>query len=1215
MARIKEEDLRLNLIINGDETRKKMSELKSTITDTTKKLTDLEKERKKVIKQYGEESVQIKQLDERIDAHRKGIQNLKKNYEEYERRLSITGMTMKELSQHIRNVSAIMRNLVPGTEEWKKYSQELAKCKERMRELKGQAGDVRNAMGGLSKSLTKAAGVIGAAVIVVQKIKKVFSGVFNTIKDFEQANVNLSTILGTNVNAMRDLTNQAMALGATTKYTASEVTGLQTELAKLGFTQGEILQMTSSILNFGTAVGSDLAESAALAGATLRMFDLNASRTEDVMGTLALATNKSALNFSYLQTSMSIVGPVAKTFGFSVKDTVALLGTLANSGFDASSSATATRNIILKLADANGDLAKALGKPVKTFPDLIDGLKTLNAKGVDLATTLELTDKRSVAAFSAFLAGADSASILRDELEDTDGVLQDIADKRMNTLAGSVDSLKSAWERFTLSISNSKGIFKDAIDWVTDLVRAATPEDDEIVDTQKRTADYVASLVGIYGIEEEGVKKIQETIAEDRQKMERELKNAEAALEDASGIIARRRAQARVDYWAQGLAVTQGANKEFSDYLQWTAGTYSNTNSGSGGSGGNGGGGGGKDKHKQAWSLQSDENYLAAKAELTRQFNEGEIKSQEEFEEQLYQIELSALNARLALGKEKGTERRKIEADIQDRIMKHAEKVRKQNEERAKKEAEEKKKIAELEKAYLQVFIAVSDDHEEKAKAQEKAENARYKEELEKYRAKRSELTNYQQIVETLERQHQNNLRKIRLDAMEAERKDLEAQHKINLAAIQERYAYELKSASTKPRDKANMNRDNAHDMAAENVAYLQAQAFSLQRIVSSGTANGNLDGLKLSNQELQKYQLQLLETLRQLKEAQAQLDGLEKKSPGQMLKDMFVGTGNGSFLGVSQSDWDLLFQNIDEGTIGAKDLGTTLTAVGSAAKEGMKIATQAIGTVNAREKKAFDDWSKLNDKKKSDLEKSLAAGLVTQAQYNAEVEQMEADKASREEEMKLTQAKREKTMALIQAAINTALSVTKTIAQFGIPAGIAPAAIAATLGAAQIALIASKPVGYAGGGKVQVKRAQDGRSFRAEVEPEKRGYVGRPTILVGEEGGEYVIPAEGVKNPSLAPILATIESARKQGTLRNLDFGAIYPEGRAAGGRFIQTDQPSQSPVDLSGISSTLSEIQSLLETIRKSPIPAYLPIVGKNGMDKQVKKYNQYRETGKLQ
>lgn len=411
------------------------------------------------------------------------------------------------------------------------------------------------------------------------------------------------------------------------------------------------------------------------------------------------------------------------------------------------------------------------------------------------------------------------------------------------------------------------------------------------------------------------------------------------------------------------------------------------------------------------------------------------------------------------------------------------------------------------------------------------------------------------------------------------------------------------------------MTRENARDSAAENVAYLQAQANSLQRIVSSGTANGNLDGLKLSNQELQKYQLQLLETLTQLKTAQAQLDQVSEKSPGKMLKDIFVGTGDGSLFGVSQSDWELLIQNFNDSTLGAKDLATALNAVGGAAEEGMKIASQAIGVVNAKEKKEFDDWSKQNDTKKKDLEKRLAAGLVTQAQYDAEVEQMEADKNAREEELKLTQAKREKTMALVQAAINTALSVTKTIAQFGIPAGIAPAAIAATLGAAQIALIASKPVGYAEGGQIQVQRAQDGKSFRAKVDPGKRGYVGKPTVLVGEEGGEYVIPADGVNNPSLAPILATIESARKQGTLRSLDFGAIYPTGQAAGGRVGTSEGSSLQGIDISGISGQLSEIHSLLETIRDTPIPAYLPIVGKNGMDKQVKKYNQYRESGKLQ
>ena len=1145
MARIKEEDLRLNLIINGDETRKKMSELKSTITDTTKKLTDLEKERKKVIKQYGEESAQVKQLDARIDAHRKGIKNAKDAYADYERRLKLTGMTMSELSQHARATAAVLRNMQPGTPKWKELNEELRKTRQRMRELQAESGKTGKAMEALSQLKSGAL----AAVATVAGIARVFAGAVGTMKDFEQANVNLSTILGKSVSDIAELTSEAQRLGRTTEYTATEVTGLQTELAKLGFNESQIRTMEEPVLHFATAVGADLPEAAALAGSTLRMFGLSTKDTEDTLATLAIATNKSALSFSFFQDAMSTIGPVANTFGFGVKDTTALLGTLANAGFDASSAATATRNILLKLADANGDLAKALGGPVSTFDDLIDGLRELDEQGIDLAGTLELTDKRSVAAFNSFLRGADSAAILRGELENTDGVLKDIAEQRMNTLDGSLKKLKSAWEGFILSMKKSTGVLKSVVDYLTEIVSWVTPGNAHNKDVEMTVETITAGY---------GTAKGRAYVAEQKQKdLQSQLDRLDADLEKANDRRSKRRIKREKKRIEKELSVYQDA--------------YS--------------------RLKSAADAEDEEPVTTTTGTGNKNYSSGKQSAKEQ----------------KAAAKKAAQEQKKAEQE--------AKKAAQEAAEAAKKAAQEKKELAELEKTYLNVYISVIEDHEEKAKAQEKAEDLRYKEELEKYQKKSSELKNYQQIVETLERQHQNNLRKIRLDAMEAERKDLEAQHKVNLAAIQERFAYELNSQSTRPREKADKKRKNAHDTAAENVAYLQAQAFSLQRIVSSGTANGNLDGLKLSNQELQKYRLQLLETLKQLREAQAQLDGLEKKSPGQMLKDMFVGTGNGSFLGVSQSDWDLLFQNIEEGTLGAKDLGTMLTAVGSAAEEGMKIATQAIGTVNAREKKAFDDWSKLNDKKKSDLEKSLAAGLVTQAQYNAEVEQMEADKAAREEEMKLTQAKREKTMALIQAAINTALSVTKTIAQFGIPAGIAPAAIAAAMGAAQIALIASKPVGYAGGGKVRVKRAQDGRSFRAEVEPEKRGYVGRPTILVGEEGGEYVIPAEGVKNPSLAPILATIESAHKQGTLRNLDFGAIYPEGRAAGGRFIQADQPSQSPVDLSGISSTLSEIQSLLETIRESPIPAYLPIVGKNGMDKQVKKYNQYRATGKLQ
>ena len=162
---------------------------------------------------------------------------------------------------------------------------------------------------------------------------------------------------------------------------------MQIELAKLGFSRKEILQSTEGILKFAQATGSDLPEAAALAGAALRMFGAETSETERYVSAMAVATTKSALSFSYLQTAMPIVGPVAKAFNFQIEDTLALLGKLADAGFDASMSATATRNILLNLADGSGKLAKALGGPVNTLPELVAGLKKLKEQGVDLLST------------------------------------------------------------------------------------------------------------------------------------------------------------------------------------------------------------------------------------------------------------------------------------------------------------------------------------------------------------------------------------------------------------------------------------------------------------------------------------------------------------------------------------------------------------------------------------------------------------------------------------------------------------------------------------------------------------------------------------------------------------------------------------------------------------------------------------------------------------
>lgn len=344
-------------------------------------------------------------------------------------------------------------------------------------------------------------GFVGAQAILsgIQKMISLFKSGIQSAIDFEAANSKLAAILGTTTNATKELTADARRLGETTKFTASQATALQVELAKLGFSRNEILESTEYVLRFAQATGAELPEAAALAGAALRMFNADTSETERYVSAMAVATTKSALSFSYLQTAMPIVGPVAKAFNFQIEDTLALLGKLADAGFDASMSATATRNILLNLADGSGKLAQALGGPVRTLPELVDGLNKLKEQGIDLNSTLELTDKRSVAAFNAFLTASDKIVPLREQITGVDKELNEMANTMGDNVQGALYNLSSAWEGFMITLNGSNGILRGFIEdmaalvrWMREVVSTAEELGQGRLDTAKRIGQEAA---------------------------------------------------------------------------------------------------------------------------------------------------------------------------------------------------------------------------------------------------------------------------------------------------------------------------------------------------------------------------------------------------------------------------------------------------------------------------------------------------------------------------------------------------------------------------------------------------------------------------------------------------------------------------------------------------------------------------------------------------
>lgn len=486
-------------------------------------LADVKKQEQQLTNEINNNAKTHKYSQQQIEQKKKELQALKQAEKDYKAMVNeVSKVVQNELKADrakmgsLKQLRAELSNLTKAYDELARVDREGLKGKQLLKDIQNLTKEIKDAeyatqrfqrnVGNYKSAFQGLrAGWMGlaAGIMVARRAFQTFFNEYKTISNFEQANANLSTILGVNKTQMDELTNSALELGRTTEYTASQVTSLQTELAKLGFTQQEILNMQKAVLQFATAVGTDLASAASLAGATLRIFELDSTKTEEVLATLAVATNKSALNFSFLQNAMSTVGPVANTFGISVKDTTALLGTLANAGFDASSAATATRNILLNLANANGKLAQTLGGSVTTFNEMMDALIKLRDAGVNLNETLELTDKRSVAAFNAFLSGAEASKTLREELENVDGELDRIQSERLDTVEGSIKLMQSAWEGFILSMSNSTGTIKKVIDMLTRGIEGATNlfRDTRIGEYAKNEVETLQQVFDKYGAE------------------------------------------------------------------------------------------------------------------------------------------------------------------------------------------------------------------------------------------------------------------------------------------------------------------------------------------------------------------------------------------------------------------------------------------------------------------------------------------------------------------------------------------------------------------------------------------------------------------------------------------------------------------------------------------------------------------------------------------
>lgn len=283
--------------------------------------------------------------------------------------------------------------------------------------------------------------------------------------DFDDQMQIVKAVTGASAEEFAKLTASARRLGETTAYSATEVAGIMGELGKAGFAADQIDTMTESVLNLAKATATEPVLTSGIMAATLRQFGLAAEDAASTADMLTIAANASFNSVESLGESLGYAGPVAASFGLSLKETLAILGGLGNVGIQGSEAGTALRRLLTLSGAEAKKLKDVLGV---SFTDaagnirpLVDVLAEVNTKTAGLSSGVRAAKFNEAFGLlgitSATVIGKSAADIdaLRKALDESTGAAAAAADEMSKGLGEQLKKALSAANAVALSMGES----------------------------------------------------------------------------------------------------------------------------------------------------------------------------------------------------------------------------------------------------------------------------------------------------------------------------------------------------------------------------------------------------------------------------------------------------------------------------------------------------------------------------------------------------------------------------------------------------------------------------------------------------------------------------------------------------------------------------------------------------------------------------------------
>lgn len=334
----------------------------------------------------------------------------------------------------------------------------------------------------LSDSLTNVGKDLSKKVTL--PLVAVGTGALITAGNFEQGMNKVRAITGATEGEIGQLSSQAKELGASTKFSATEAANAMSFLGMAGFKTSQIVGAMPGTLQLAAAANMGLAEAADITSNVLSGFGIEVDQLGSVNDALVKTLTRTNTDLSMLGQAFKFVGPVAKGAGVSFNETAAAIGLLGNAGIQAGMAGTSLRGAITALlnpsAQVSGIMA-SLGLNVKDASGellpLNEIIEQLERSGASTGEMMQIFGQRAGPAMMALVEqGSDALRTLTEELDNSGGTAENIANIQMEGFNGQMTSLKSAVEGLMIAIGES-GLLSAMTrfaQFVTNIARAMT---------------------------------------------------------------------------------------------------------------------------------------------------------------------------------------------------------------------------------------------------------------------------------------------------------------------------------------------------------------------------------------------------------------------------------------------------------------------------------------------------------------------------------------------------------------------------------------------------------------------------------------------------------------------------------------------------------------------------------------------------------------------